>query len=642
MCGFVGVVELKGQAVSQDTLVRMRDLMTHRGPDDAGLLIQDNVGLGHRRLSVVDLSPAGRQPMHNEDSTIWIVVNGEIYNHEELRVSLRRKGHVFQSRTDSEVILHLYEDEGERCLDQLIGMFGFVIWDSRRRRVFGARDRTGIKPFYYYLDHERFICASECKAIHADARVPRVANPEFFADYLYAGYSQGDKTPFRGIRQLLPGHKLTLSNGQLSISKYWDVAYAYNHTRDDRDVIEEMRLLLDQTMLLHCRSDAPVGCHLSGGLDSSAVVGFTARHYSPLKTFSTRFAEDACFDETPYARAVSRYLGTEHLEATPHANELARLFPSLIWHLEVPMPTSSAFGYYATSLLAVQHVKVALTGHGGDEVFAGYPPQFQAAFGHQSMFDPIAVPRPRDLSGLARAGRLLRNRGIPGVANRIWRRFAPGQNSLEDVWISLHCGPAPADQWVLRPEFVRSMGGYTPREDYLRPLQEASSPYVLDRCLYHDLRSYLPGLLHMEDRLSMAVSLESRVPLLDHRIIEFLATVPPDQKVRNQEPKALLRSAAGSLLPPEVRDRRDKIGFYTPVVSFWLERELAPLVRRVLSSPECLDRGILNPDELRRERLPPEDVWAAFNIELWCRLFLDGRSPPTASSNEQRMALFAS
>jgi asparagine synthase (glutamine-hydrolysing) len=621
MCGFVGCVRLDGAPVDPDALARMRDTMVYRGPDDAGLYVQGPVGLAHRRLTIVDLSAAGHQPMANEDHSLWLVYNGEIYNAVELAASLRARGHTFRSSSDTEVILHLYEEEGERCVERLNGMFAFVLWDARREVLFGARDRVGIKPFNYYLGPDRFVCASEIKAILADSEVPRAANPEYFADSLFAGYALDDKTAFRGIRQLPAGHSFTLQGGRLRTRKYWDVAYDYDHTRTDARVEEELRALLDDAVRIHCRSDARVGCHLSGGLDTSTVVGFAARHQRPLKTFSIRFDGDAHFDETPYARAVARHAGTSHEESTPGWTDLERLFPSLLWHLEVPMPTDGGFAYYMASRLAARHVKVSLTGHGGDEVFAGYPAQFRAAFGTTEMFPHTPLPGACRPSAAARLAALVRRHGVRGLVDRLRRPAAPPA-TLEELWISLHCGPPPATNPLLSPAFVRSLGGYTPRDAYLRPLREAPTEHTLDRCLYHDLRSYLPGLLHMEDRVSKSVSVESRVPLLDHRIVDFMATVPPEQKVRGHEPKGLLRRAAAPVLPAEVRERRTKQGFPVPVPA-WMTGELAPMVRSVLLSPACLGRGVLDPDALRRGRLGTGQLWAALNVELWFRVFID-------------------
>jgi asparagine synthase (glutamine-hydrolysing) len=622
VCGFVAVVGRDGKPVVRADLERMRDVVAHRGPDDAGLYLDGPVGLGHRRLSILDISSAGRQPISNEDETVWLVFNGEIYNFVELAAVLQRRGHRFRSHTDSEVIVHLYEDVGTRCVEYLCGMFAFVIWDARQQQLFGARDRTGMKPFHYYNDRRRFICASEIKSILADDSVPRVAQPEYFADYLYAGYSLDAKTPFRDIHQLLPGHLLTLRNGQLRTEKYWDVVHDYEFGRSHEQITEELRSLLDESIQIHCRSDASLGSHLSGGLDSSTVVSFAARHRERLPTFSIRFEGHPYFDETAFAKALARHVGVEYFEASPSSSDLRTLLPALLWHLEVPMPTSGGFAYYASAQLAAQHAKVVLTGHGGDEVFAGYPAQFQAAFGTQRMFSAVDLPAQWKPNSFQQLWRELSRPRIQRLPQRVRRYLWPPVKSLENIWVSLHCGPPPQDSLILHDRFVRSLNGYSPREPYLSAFKSAGTDRVLDRCLYHDLRSYLPGLLHMEDRLSMAVSVESRAPLLDHRIIEFLATVPPEQKLPSGQPKELLRAAAAQLLPRKIRERRSKLGFPVPL-SYWLRDDLNDLVKRVLLSRECADRGVLDPRVLRAGYLTPGEIWAAFNIELWFKIFID-------------------
>ena len=622
MCGIVALLSLNHTDVSRETVERMRDTMSYRGPDDSGVYVSGKVGLGHRRLAILDLSPAGHQPMTNEDGTLWIVFNGEIYNFVELAAGLKARGHQFHSNSDTEVILHLYEEEGERCVERLNGMFAFVIWDARTQTLFAARDRLGIKPLNYYAGPDAFICASEIKAILEHERVPRVAKPEYVADYLFAGYSLDGKTPVRDIQQLLPGHSLTVRDGRVRTREYWTLKSGHNTTRSYHQVVGDVRELLDDAIRIHCRSDAPLGSHLSGGLDSSSVSAFAARHVVPLQTFSIRFNGDAYFDETRYARALARHAGTKYVESTPGPQDLAALLPSLLWHLEVPMPTDGAFAYYTASRLAVDHVKVCLTGHGGDEVFAGYPAQFAAAFGSQSMFPASGVPSLPPLSRVQRLRRALRTRGLRGLMRTTGQRLRGATPTLEDTWVRLHCGPEPRDSALLKRSFVTALGAYSPRTAYLAPLLAAPAEHAFDKVLYHDLRCYLPGLLHMEDRFSMAVSLESRVPLLDYRIVEYLATVPPEQKVRGLEPKFLLRAAAAPLLPESVRERRTKLGFPIPMYH-WVTNELAPLVRTVLHSPQCLDRGILAPDQIRAGDLTPEETIAALNIELWHQLFID-------------------
>jgi asparagine synthase (glutamine-hydrolysing) len=625
MCGIVGVLRFDGKPVDEDKLRAMRDAMFHRGPDDGGCYVNGAVGLGHRRLSIVDLTDAGHQPMANEDGTVWLVFNGEIYNYVELRAELVARGHRFSSHTDTEVILHLYEEEGERCVSRLRGMFAFVLWDGRRERIFGARDRVGIKPFHYYMDRNQFVCASEAKALLADGDVPRNVDHAGLAGYLFAGFPQGDRTMFSGIRQLPPGHRITVGHGGVQVRRYWDLQYTYNSARSDAEVVDELEALLDESVRLHCRSDAELGCHLSGGLDSSTVTGLAARHRPSMKTFSIRFNEGGeWYDETAFAREMAAAAGAEYHEAVPSGDDLSAVLPGLVWHMEMPLPNLGGFAYYTVSRLAAEHVKVTLTGHGGDEIFAGYPAQFESAFGKAPFFasNPEPTPPVPPLARAANFGRRLAALGISGAARRVSQRMRPKPLTADEKWVALHCSRPPGQNSLLSPRFVSSLNGYSPVDDYLTAFRSAPTAEPLDRCLYHDLKCYLPGLLYMEDRVSMAMSVESRVPLLDHRIVEFMATVPSAQKVPGLQPKALLRGAACKDIPTTIRNRRNKRGFSVPF-RFWILDVLKDMSREVLLAPQSLDRGIIDADRLRQWRLTPHDIQLALSLELWFRIFID-------------------
>lgn len=622
MCGFLAVLMLRGGNVDQTRLAMMRDSMSHRGPDGAGVYSDGPVSLAHRRLSVIDLSTAGHQPMCNEDRTVWLTFNGEIYNYVELTQELKAKGHQFKSRTDSEVILHLWEEEGEACLERLNGMFAFTLWDSRRQQLFGARDRAGIKPFHYYQSSDRIIAASEIKAILADPTVPRRPDFRGLADMLTVGFPLGEKTCFEGIRQLQPGWAFSVKDGQLRTWPYWDLTFNYNHSRSLDNTVGEMGELLQDAVRLQCRSDALVGCHLSGGLDSSTITAVATQHRSPLHTFSIRFDGGARFDESRFARAVASHCGTVHHESVPGPGDFSSLLARLAWHADGPMPDVSSFSYYCASRLAANHVKVALTGHGGDEIFAGYPAQFEATFGDASMF----ARHRRSSSSIVRATHLqlaMRRYGTFGAIRRaIGRRLGNSHNVLEKKWMQLHCSMPPADNPLLSDEFQALLNGYDPREEYLAPLRKAQTDEVLDRCLYHDLRCYLPSLLFQEDRASMSVSLESRVPLLDHRLIEFLGTVPPSQKVANRTPKNLLRQFNAGRLPLEVVNRNNKGSFTVPIEQ-WFSGPLAPMVDNMIASPTTRRRGLFDQAELHSGWHGVNARWSALTVELWFRLFID-------------------
>src|SRR5437870_9478644 len=464
MCGIVGVLRADGARVLESLLSEVRDCLVRRGPDDAGLYVNGPVGLGVRRLSILDLTRTGHQPMGNGDGTLWIVFNGEIYNYVELAQELRSLGHRLVSQSDTEVLLHLYEQFGTKCLHRLNGMFAFAVWDARERVLFAARDRLGIKPFYYHHSGVRFRFASEVKALlQADPSLRRPDN-EALADYLFSGSPLGAKTGFAGISQLEPGHWLTWRDGQLVVRRYWDIAYRYEDPKREADLLAELAWVVDDAVRIHSRSDVPIGSHLSGGLDSSAVASFAARYVRPLTTFSIRFAGDPYYDESEHARTVATHIGATHVEARGHPRDLGGLLPALIYHMDFALPAAGGFGYFAVSRLARRHVKVALTGHGGDEVFVGYPKYFDIAFGSTAMFDlsgrPIEGP-----SAMERMRMVLRREGPLGLIQRLGRRLRPPPSSIEDRWIS-YCGPEPARHPMLHPGFVHSLGGYSPRGAY--------------------------------------------------------------------------------------------------------------------------------------------------------------------------------
>lgn len=626
MCGIVAVINFDRSAVDPSQLTAMRDTLWHRGPDGEGLYVDGPVGLGHRRLSIIDISESGRQPMSNEDGSILVVFNGEIYNYVELRQELKSKGHRFSSSSDTEVILHQYEEDGEDCVSRFSGMFSFVLWDARRRRLFAVRDRMGIKPLYYYLTPTKLILASEIKAILTDPTVPRSVDSQALADYAFCGRALGGKTMFRNIREVEPGHwlRVDLDTGRPQIRQYWNLRYNYDYSRSDEAVREELFHRLDESVKRHCRSDASLGAHLSGGLDSSTVVALASRHRPGLKTFSIQFADEEYFDETRLARIAASHVGAEYHQSRPNPHDMASRLPCLMWHMDFPMATQGGFAYFTSAHLAQRHVKVCLTGHGGDELFAGYPAQFQASFGRTDLFEQKIYSKPVARASIRKFPiAALLGRGAAGLYRSVRDRFLKPVKNIQDTWIQLHCNQWSSRMPLFEPALMRSLAGYTPVDDYLRPFREADTDQVLDLCLYHDLRVYLPSLLHLEDRASMALSIESRVPLLDHQIVEFLATVPPEQKVRGFQPKHLLRQIAAMLLPEDIWTRKDKCNFPVPN-AFWLSREMKDLTEEILGSPESIARGIFTPQSLKQARSRyGDEIWTLVNTELWFKIFID-------------------
>jgi asparagine synthase (glutamine-hydrolysing) len=443
---------------------------------------------------------------------------------------------------------------------------------------------------------------------------------------MFCGRALGGKTMFRNIREVEPGHwfRMDLDTGRPQIQKYWSLRHDYDRSRSDEAVTEELLHSLDESVKIHCRSDASLGCHLSGGLDSSTVVALASRHRRGLKTFSIRFAEEGFFDETHYAQAVARHAGVEYFETEPNCKQMAACLPYVMWHMDVPMATDGGFTYFMTSKLAQRHVKVSLTGHGGDELFAGYPAQFQASFGRTDMFVKQKHSHHQVFKRQISQSPIKSFLGV-GVAN-IYRsarkRFFNSPKSLQDIWIQLHCNHWPGLSSIFEAGLMARIEGYTPIDDYLKPFLEVDTDHALDQCLYHDLRVYLPSLLHLEDRVSMAVSIESRVPFLDHRLVEFLGTVPPEQKVKGLVPKHFLRQVASKLLPEDVWARRDKCNFPIPE-NFWMSPEMKNLSEAVLIAPESLHRGLFKPEILKQACQYGNLTWPLMNVELWFKIFID-------------------
>jgi len=428
---------------------------------------------------------------------------------------------------------------------------------------------------------------------------------------------------------LQPGHYLICKNGQVSAQRYWQVYYTLDWDHTEKYFGERLQQLLQDSVKVHCRADVPIGAYVSGGLDSSIVTGLAARHRRSLKTFSIRFGEGGWYDETAFARTAADFARAQYLEAIPNGRDFAHLLPGLVWHMEMPLPNLGGFSYYTVSRLAASHAKVALTGHGGDEVFAGYAAQFQTAFGVNPFANGVYSDGSSNGSNgigvrakMVSFARRIASLGFSDVGDRLKGRFLRRPPGPEQLWMALHAGVSARRNPMVSSKFIAAVNGYSPVDEYLAPFREAQTTELLDRCLYHDLRSYLPALLHMEDRMSMSVSVESRAPLIDHKIVEFMATVPPLQKIPGMQPKGLLRNAAKGAIPEIIRSRRDKRPFPVPF-DHWAGGILSDVSREVLLSPRSLDRGIFNPDRLRRWDLNNQELWTALNLELWFQIFID-------------------
>jgi asparagine synthase (glutamine-hydrolysing) len=623
MCGIVGIASLTTPApIDRARLRRMRDVLRHRGPDGEGLVLDGPVGLGHRRLAIVDVA-GGAQPMANEDETVWITFNGEIYNHAALRPGLEARGHRYRTRSDTETVLHLYEEEGERGVERLAGMFAFAIWDRRRGRLLLARDRLGIKPLYYAVTADELLFASEIKALLAAGLRPQL-DERVLPEYLATRFVGGEETLFRGVKALPPGTLLTWTAGEgLRERRYWSIPPV--GVDDGRTFVahaRDLRTRMGDAVRSHLMSDVPLGLFLSGGIDSSGLLGLMRpMSKEPVQTFSVGFAETGA-DERPYARLAARAAGARHREIVVSPAECFRELARLVWHEDEPLAFPSSLPLYFLSRLAREHVKVVLTGEGADELFLGYNRYRVIAWNerlgrrYRSLL-PTAVQ-----SGV---GRLVPR--LPRAARRYAERSFL---SLAQDPRSLLCENFAIFSDAQRARIVADgerPGMRDPHAEPLRGYAEASGG-TLDRMSRVDLQTSLVRLLMKQDRMSMAASLESRVPFLDHELVEHVAALPAEVKLRGLTTKAILREALRGLVPPPILTR-SKMGFPVPV-GRWLRGPLWPVVEEFVLSPRALSRGLFEPAEvarLAREHRSGaahgDRLWLLVNLEVWQRVFLD-------------------
>ncbi len=620
MCGIAGIVSVTGRPVLEAELRDMCAAMVARGPDDEGVYVGPGVGLAMRRLSIIDLE-TGHQPVSNEDGTVWVVLNGEIYNYQELRAGLMARGHRFATATDTEVIVHLYEDLGDRCVDRLRGMFAFALWDERRRRVLIARDRLGIKPLYYGCLNGRLVFASELKAILQLPDVERRLNWTALDHLLAYKTTPVEDSIVAGVRKLEPGHRLCMGqDGGPMIERYWGVRFEPATGRSEEDVAEELRARLLESVRLHLVSDVPVGAFLSGGTDSSAVVAAMARAGAGrLKTFSIGFRDEK-FNELPFARMVAERYGTDHHELIVEPNVLETL-TDLAWDLDEPFGDSSAVPTYMVSKLAAQHVKVVLSGDGGDELFAGYTEYVVESRERRARF----LPTPARWA--LRAASALLPDGAKGK-NWLHHFSLPGPERYLDA-VTLF--KRRDRERLLTPDARAQIRVGETEQGRLERLA-AGNGHWLTTLQALDLDHYLPlDILTKVDRMSMAHSLEARVPLLDHCFVEFATRIPVDMTFKDGRTKHIFVRALRDWLPDRVLDR-PKQGFAVPVGA-WLRTRLKPLLADTILSDRCRRRGILDTrfvEELTRRhdagRALDSHLWTLISFELWCRTFLDGRA----------------
>ena len=631
MCGIAGFAEVTASAGSSMTADRMRvqamcDAMRHRGPDDEGFHVEPGIALGMRRLSIIDLS-TGHQPIHNEDRTVWVVFNGEIYNYRELRDALEAAGHEFYTSSDTETIVHGYEEWGEQVFSRLRGMFGIAVWDSKTRTFLLARDRAGIKPLYYGEAGGRLFFGSEAKCLLANPEIDRELDPAALDHFLAYLYTPRDRAIFRGMRKLPPGHILRVHGGRVELREYWRLPVRQAFHGSEHEALEQLERTLGDAVASHMISDVPLGAFLSGGIDSSVVVALMARRSArPVRTFAIGFDEQR-YNELPHARRVAEHLGTEHHELIVRPDALG-ILDRLVWHFDEPFADSSAIPTWYVSEMARQHVTVVLSGDGGDELFGGYDRY---------------VPHPR----VAAFDRLAGAAGRAAAA-ATWRMLPHGTRGKNFL---RHVARDPRGRYVdsvsfyhpderetlLSPEIKARLGDWDAEAFFAAPFGRLGDLPFPAQMMAFDFETYLPeDCLTKVDRMSMAHSIESRVPLLDHQVVEFAASLPVSMKIESGRRKHLLKQLAFRLVPREMLDR-PKQGFGVPI-GHWFRGSLRDVFGDILRSPTTRQRGYFNAafvDRLLEEHLSGKRdhslrLWQLLVFELWNRHYVDAAATAAA------------
>ncbi len=630
MCGICGKYSVHG--VHEIELKNMMNAIIHRGPDDQGIYLNGSIALGSRRLSIIDLE-SGKMPISNEDRSIWIVYNGEIYNYQSLRKELQEKGHIFKTKTDTEVIVHLYEEMGEGCLERLRGMFAFAIWDQREQKLFLARDRIGQKPLFYSQNCDGFLFASEVKSILAANNIEREIDFESVFHYLSLRFIPSPGTMFRQIKKLPPGHYLVFQNGQINIKRYWDVFFNEKQALSEEALADGLRNHLKETVSSHLAGDVTIGAFLSGGLDSSTIVAMMANSTSsPVATFAVGVKEHD-FNELPYAKMVADYCHTHHIEKCVESN-LIKMLPRIIWQLDEPSDPIAACIFQAANL-ASQHVKVVLGGDGGDELFGG--------------FDRYLGLGKLDLYNLIPPA--IRHTILGPLISRIPENFAYKSYTQKLRWVQqVSSLPGKAERYAEATFFFRFNAEHKKEllgETLWHNLQHLNSADIIteqfdksnasdliDKMIYTDLMTRLPEhSLMLTDRMTMAHSLEARSPFLDHQLIEYLATFPSELKIHDRELKYILRKISKGFLP-EIIIHRKKQGFMFPI-AYWFRNELFNFLHNFLLASRFVKEGFIKRESVLKLLTEHKNnkidhhvrIWMLLNLELWYQIYIENRMP---------------
>lgn len=633
MCGICGKLTFAPDSRGDSlTARRMLDPIRHRGPDDEGVYCGRQITLGHRRLSIIDLS-TGHQPLSNEDGSVWIVFNGEIYNYRELRPLLLDRGHRFRTESDTEVIVHLYEEFGSRCVEKLRGMFAFAIWDDNQRSLLLARDHVGIKPLYFYRNGEFLAFGSEIKSFLALPEVKREILPETIDRFLTFYYVPGEETLLKNVCKLAPGHYLSAKQGRIEIRKYWDLDFSKPaHQPTEAEIEERLLDLLAESVELHMISDVPVGFLLSGGVDSTAMLSLASeRTTQPLSSYTVGFDAPGIIDERPFARLAAETFGTRHHEITISPRDFADFLPKYVWHMEEPICEPPAIALFYVSKLASQYVKVLISGEGGDEAFAGYSNYRNFSF-FEGLKPFLRALNPSWMPALSGMNSILRSRKAA--------KYLPLLNlDFEDYYYSRTAGPLQYFNREFQNLYSDAFGTRMRKDrslEAVRGLHQAARRYdVIDRMLYVDSKTWLPDdLLVKADKMTMANSVELRVPLLDHVVLEFAASLPVAQKVHGTTTKYIAKKTLSSRVPKAILERR-KAGFPVPYES-WLANGMKSWVRDILFDSRTLNRGYFKRSAIedlvgRNESSGRfgKEIFSLITLELWHRAFLE--PAPTAS-----------
>ena len=630
MCGICGKLGFEpNQGVSRALITDMLDTIRHRGPDDEGVYLSRQMGLGFVRLSIIDLEN-GHQPLCNEDGSIWIVFNGEIYNFHELRAFLSSKGHTLKTQTDTEVIVHLYEELGAGCLDKLRGMFALALWDQNTQTLLLARDRVGIKPLYYSISKHAIVFASEIKAILADPEVRRELSPEIIDRFLTFLYVPGEDTLLKDVHKLAPGHYLLVRDGKVQIRQYWDLKFFKpTDSPSVKDVENKLSNLLSESVELHMIADVPVGILLSGGVDSTAVLSCAAeRTKKEISSYTVGFSDPGCVDERPYAKLASEVFDTRHHELTLSAADFTEFLPKYVWHMEEPVCEPPAIALYYVSKLARNHVKVLLSGEGGDEAFAGYN-NYRSILWMERL-KRLCTPLNRTLSwGLSQLNSWVHSTRVAKYAPLFAATFPQYYFSRTSTPYR-YSGNGIGE--LYSSDFLTQIDREFTIEPVRKLFSAVSGQSVLDQMLYIDTKTWLPDdLLIKADKMTMANSVELRVPLLDHRVLEFAASLPSNYKLKGFTLKYIWKRALFNRIP-HVIVRRKKAGFPVPYES-WLRNEFRQESHDILTDSKTIQRGYFRKSAIEKlisvndERGSySKEIFSLVTLELWHRMFTDSQT----------------